>query len=402
MTSLLLRPIARKVTSEAPAITRADRRAGGHIPALDGIRGLAVLLVLVFHIFQAEPAPQQTLLRIGYLSTRFGQTGVELFFVLSGFLITGILLDSKNSGRYFTNFYGRRALRIFPLYYGVLIVILLIVPRFVDYPVSAGTRISLWTFTSNLALATGRGGSTLFHFWTLAIEEQFYLVWPIVVYLLDRRALMRVCLASMVVAAILRIVLQSRGISAFLFTPCRVDTLLVGAFLALAARSPQGLANWSRHAFLVAATALTVGLALCGGVRGNGSAWVQGFKYPLIAVFYGAILVIGVTHSPTSWAGRLLTMGPLRNLGRYSYGLYVYHPILMPLVAWIVLRLSDSTPFGGLHPTIGLLSRIALICGGSYAMAWSSWHFYEKHFLRFKRYFEYDMETSTTASTARA
>jgi peptidoglycan/LPS O-acetylase OafA/YrhL len=93
-----------------------------HLPALDGLRGLAVLFVLVFHIFQVEAEPASGLLRLAYKSTRIGQTGVDLFFVLSGFLITGILSDTKGARHYFRNFYARRTVRIFPLYYGVLAV----------------------------------------------------------------------------------------------------------------------------------------------------------------------------------------------------------------------------------------------------------------------------------------
>ncbi len=396
MTSLIALPIARHGSSSVRAATQATPLTGRHIVALDGIRGLAVLLVLVFHIFQVEPAPRQSLLRLGYYATRFGQTGVELFFVLSGFLITGILYDSKGSRRYFANFYGRRALRIFPLYYGLAIVMFLIVPRIVGFRVTDLSWFSLSTFSVNLAMAAGIDGGMISHYWSLAIEEQFYLVWPVFVYVLDRKALMRICLASLAASAALRMIVESRGISGFLLTPCRVDILLVGSFLALAARSPSGLAAWSRPALWVGVAALVVGFPLCLSMSGSGVAWFLALKYPIIAAFYGAILVAGVTNPPGTRVGRLLTLGPLRNLGKYGYGIYMYHPPLIPLGAWIVRKASAAAPIGGIPPAMQLIARIVLICIGSYGAAWLSWHLFEKRFLNLKRYFEYDRGTSAT------
>ena len=243
MSSLLARPVRYSHTKRSAAVAAPPAGAGRHISALDGIRGVAVLLVLIFHVFQVEPAPSHPLLRMGYAATLFGQTGVDLFFVLSGFLITGILLDTKSSRRYFVNFYGRRTLRILPLYYGSLVVFLVVLPRLVDFHASGIPPIWFWTFSTNVAVTQGLDPGELGHYWTLAIEEQFYLVWPLVVFALGRVALMRVCMASLVAAAALRMFVESRGISCFMITFCRIDTLLLGALLALVARSPRGLAS---------------------------------------------------------------------------------------------------------------------------------------------------------------
>lgn len=389
MSSLLAWPAAQPLTPRARPIAEAVAGPGRHILALDGIRGLAVLLVLVFHIFQVEPAPQQTWLRLGYAATRFGQTGVDLFFVLSGFLITGILFDSKTSPRYFLNFYGRRTLRIFPLYYGVLIVLLVIVPAVFGLRVTGLSPVSLWTFSANFAMAAGGDGGMLGHFWSLAIEEQFYLAWPMVVYALGRAALMRVCLVSLVAAAGVRVLVESQGVSSFMVTPCRVDTLLLGALLALAARSPLGLIDWSRQAVAIALAALALGLPLCGTMRGSGSVWLQVVKYPLIATLYGAVLVLGVTAPRTSRIGRFFNHGALRNLGKYSFGLYVYHPPLIQGVHWIFRAAPGAAPLTEAHPAMALAVKVVMIAAGSYGLAWLSWHLYEKRFLALKRYFEY-------------
>jgi peptidoglycan/LPS O-acetylase OafA/YrhL len=381
--------IADHLGSPARPDAGAAPRPGGHIPALDGIRGLAVLMVLAFHIFQVEPVPRAMPLRLLYGATTFGQTGVDLFFVLSGFLITGILYDAKQSRRYFLNFYGRRALRIFPLYYGMAFVMLGLVPTILGFQPTGLTWLSLGTFSANLAMASGSAGGMLGHYWSLAIEEQFYLIWPVVVLLLDRKALMRVCLGSMGVAALLRGIIESRVISSFLLTPCRMDTLLVGALLALAARGPTGLVGWSRRAVMVALAALAIAFPLCFAMRGSGSAWLAVVKYPLIAVLYGAILVIAVSAPLKSWTSRLLTLGPLRSLGRYSYGIYVYHPPMIHVAGCIIGLASAAFPLPSVHPALSLLGRVALIAGGSFAVAWVSWHVFEGPFLSLKRYFEY-------------
>jgi peptidoglycan/LPS O-acetylase OafA/YrhL len=392
VSSLLAWPLkAREADSSGARITtRETSGPGRHIPALDGIRGIAVLMVLIFHIFQVEPAPQPTWLRLGYAATRFGQTGVELFFVLSGFLITGILYDARGSRRFFVNFYGRRTLRILPLYFGFALLMLVVMPRLLGFPVTGLSWLSLATFSSNFAMATGTDGGMLGHYWSLAIEEQFYLIWPVFVFSLGRVALMRVCLASMVVAAVLRLIVGSQGISAFMLTPCRIDTLLVGALLALAARGPLGLVEWSRRAPLVALAALAVGFPLLVTMQGSGSAWLQVVKYPIIACLYGAVLVIGVSAAPKSWTDRLLTNRFLNRLGKYSYGIYIYHPPMVHLIGWIVGLASVRSWLPAGHPSLSLILKIALIGGGSYAIAWASWHGFEKPLLSLKRYFEYD------------
>jgi peptidoglycan/LPS O-acetylase OafA/YrhL len=361
--------------------------SGQRVAALDGMRGLAVLLVLVFHIFQVEPAPTgNTLLRLGYRATRFGQTGVDLFFVLSGFLITGILFDTKSSERYFINFYGRRTLRIFPLYYGALVLALVVLPRLAGIRLTGVPSIWFWTYSTNFALTNGTDAGLLGHFWSLAIEEQFYLVWPLAVFALGRAAVMRVCVASLAFSAALRVVIESQGLSSFMVTLCRVDTLLVGALLALAARSPGGLGGWSGKAVPAAAVALAVALPLSLTMSGSGSIWLPAVKYPLTAVFYAAVLVIGVTASSGSWADRLLTLAPLRSLGTYSYGIYVYHPPLIHAVGWLFKRVPPAPELAGAL----FVLKLGLILGATFAAAWLSWHLYEKRFLILKRYFEYD------------
>jgi peptidoglycan/LPS O-acetylase OafA/YrhL len=396
MTALLAWPAAFAAKQRSTPIAELVGSPERHLGALDGIRGLAVLLVLIFHIFQVEPAPAQALLRLGYSATRFGQTGVDLFFVLSGFLITGILLDTKKSSRFFTNFYGRRALRIFPLYYGVLVVFVLVLPRLIGGPITGVPYISFWTFTTNFSLTAGADGGALGHFWSLAIEEQFYLVWPVVVFALSHRALLRVCFISLAAAAILRVWVESQGISSFMLTLCRIDTLLLGAVVAATARSPLGEKDWSRPAFLVAVFALLLSLPLCLFMRGSGSATLAAVKYPLIALFYAAFLVLGITAGAGSLSSRVLCSRMLRSLGKYSFGIYVYHPPLIAAIGHLFGVFGWNAPDSGAPAGLVLSVKIVMILAASIGTAWLSWNLYEKRFLALKRYFEYGRSVRET------
>lgn len=150
-----------------------------HIPRLDGVRGIAILLVLLHH-FTDDREKLTGIARRLFLVTDAGWVGVDLFFVLSGYLITRILLSTKESPRYFTTFYGRRALRIFPLYYAVLVAVLLILPRLVpptpELDAILGRQVFLWTYLSNWVRDTFNSDyAALKHFWSLSVEEQFYL-----------------------------------------------------------------------------------------------------------------------------------------------------------------------------------------------------------------------------------
>jgi peptidoglycan/LPS O-acetylase OafA/YrhL len=388
MTSLLSWPAAISSRERPRPIAAVVGGPDRHVPALDGIRGLAVLLVLVFHIFQAEPAPEHSLLRLCYSATRFGQTGVDLFFVLSGFLITGILFDTKSSSRFFINFYGRRTLRILPLYYGVLVLFLLILPRLLGIPLTGVPKVFFWTFSTNFALTAGADGGFLGHFWSLAIEEQFYVVWPLVVFALSRITLMRVCVISLAAAALFRVWGESHGISSFMLTHCRIDTLLLGALIALAARSPLGQKNWSTAAVFVGAVALMVSFPICVLMRGSGSVWLAAVKYPLIAVLYSAFLIVGITACRESWTGWLLSSRPLRSVGKYSFGIYVFHPPLIIAIGSLFEASRWVVPTSGALGALLLCAKISLILTASFATAWLSWNLFEKRFLALKRYLE--------------
>ncbi len=174
--------------------------SGPQIPALNGVRGVAILLVIVCHFIAfALPYTPARWLR---LVASVGGTGVDLFFVLSGFLITRILLASRQRPAFLTTFYARRILRIFPLYYGFLAAIYIAVPLLhLGQPIPFGIQLWAWTYTQNVAMTFLPHPATDLwqwtpHLWSLAVEEHFYLVWPLIVKLTSPARLPLVLLAT--------------------------------------------------------------------------------------------------------------------------------------------------------------------------------------------------------------
>src|SRR5215468_10531003 len=229
----------------------------GHLPVLDGVRALAVLGVLIFH-FVGTMTPTNWVERAIVGVTKYGILGVDLFFVLSGFLITGILYDARNEPHYFRNFYMRRVLRIFPLYYGVLALVFVVAPLIpllrgptLDYLVDRQWWAWLYGVNVYIALKGDWSFSYLEHLWSLCIEEHFYFFWPVAVYLMARRPrLLIVASLSIAFAAMAaRLAGSMMGLSwwtTYVLTPFRLDGLALGAFLAVAARQPRGLERLAR------------------------------------------------------------------------------------------------------------------------------------------------------------
>jgi peptidoglycan/LPS O-acetylase OafA/YrhL len=379
---------------------RPDRPApelAGHVPALDGIRGLAILMVMVYHLTLLPGGAG--LDRAWASAAAFGWAGVDLFFVLSGFLITGILWEAKGGRHYFRNFYARRTLRIFPLYYAVMVLLLVVLPRLphpqaARYGAVGGEQVWYWTYLSNFAIGLRHHWDlgSLDVSWSLAIEEQFYLVWPAVVLLLGRRALMTFCAAVVGVAVLMRTALTLGGahpIAVNVLTPCRMDALAVGAFLALAVRGPGGVAALLPRARRAAAGSL---LLLAGLFAVQGPKWgvVRGpgqmIGYSLLAVFYGCVLLLAVARPGRGLLSRFFSCGLLTTFGRYSYALYLFHLPLSVCLRETALRPGRLPALCGSHLPGQLLFYAAGI-GLSLAAAWLSWRFYEGPFLSLKRFF---------------
>ncbi len=315
---------------------------GKHIPALDGIRGIAILLVVVFHYIccMLEPGSDSFLL---YIRGMLGLTwsGVDLFFVLSGFLITGILVDNIGAENYYKVFYLRRVCRIFPLYY--LVIILFALGRRMGLAeTGAGFgwlfdgAMPLWSyalFLQNISMAEAGsfGANFLGMLWSLSVEEQFYLLFPFLVSRVSRRTLAGVVCLFIFIPPILR---EGAGFGAVSLMPCRADTLMVGALIALGVRSGSlfELLVRNRTSVYTAFAGLLGGAAL---LTRNGGAFGC-FNYTWLAFLYGTFLLIPLLH-PEGLPGRLLRTGWLRKIGGLAYGIYIFHMPVLGLMHGFIL-----------------------------------------------------------------
>ena len=318
------------------------------LPVLDGLRAVAIFAVILLHAGV----------------WRSGGVGVDLFFVLSGFLITGILLDAKASApawrAYAWPFYMRRALRIFPVAFAALGLVFVVAPALGVWPATPfGEQIWFWTYLSNW-YAGPRSYATMHlqHFWSLAVEEQFYLVWPLIVWSCPRSTLKRICVAGVILIPLLRMLIAAQYIHvsatamALVPTVLRFDGLAAGAWLAIAAREAGGLRRWRS----VAVWALPVGVVI---VRLTGD--IAGF-----VMIFAAALIFALTGQPRDPYTRVLTLSPLRWVGRVSYVVYVVH---YPIAA----RLLGA----GVSP----LETLAVTVVASLLVAWASWRWFEQPIL---------------------
>jgi peptidoglycan/LPS O-acetylase OafA/YrhL len=338
--------------SQAPAVS-------GHLPGLDGLRGLAILVVLIHNVgWFDEPADS---LAIKLLRVAFGGgwVGVQLFFVLSGFLITGILLDTKRDAHYFRSFYLRRILRIFPLYYLTLFGAFVVLPLLMDLgewgALARHIQIWYWTYLMNWIDAFLGTLPGLSHFWSLAVEEQFYLIWPFVVLALSTDRLMRLCGVLVASALITRLVMVgwSAPVEAiYKFTITRWDALACGAAIAVAMRQPARYAHLllslRRSALPLAAALLLIG-ALDRGFPWR-SPLMQTVGYSILAVLCGWLILASIDPAlPFGWIRRAMAAPVMRFFGKYSYGMYVLHwPIhrlgQVWLTGWVVADPAWARP----------------------------------------------------------
>ncbi|MDB4989423.1 MAG: oatA 2 [Myxococcaceae bacterium] len=380
-----------------------------HLPALDGIRGLAILTVVVYHLtlWANVVLPWDGIWRW----TKVGHVGVDLFFVVSGYLITGILWDSRASAGYLRTFFARRTLRIFPLYYAFVFALVVVAPLFApDNPklreISDG-QLWLWTYTSNIAVAIKNTWpfNAANHLWSLAVEEQFYLVWPLLVWRTRRETLVRLCFALTALAMFVRWLLIAKfpghDLGSYTLTVCRLDDLLLGAALALEGRAPSSQPRpWAKAARLLALPAGLVALAVMYGVGQSESPAGHATTTPLSDVFVPTLWAVAFSGLVSlslldTRAQRWFSHPALRFFGRYSYGMYLFHFPMHPLFE----RLVPLHSFGS--PALGVLVFTAVGVALTTAVAWISFHAYEARFLALKARFPAP-EAQVAASLAAA
>jgi peptidoglycan/LPS O-acetylase OafA/YrhL len=385
--SIAHRPKSEPVTGNTEETRPAN---SAYFPALDGIRAVAFLMVFGIH----------------YLLLPWGWAGVDVFFVLSGFLITGILFDTRDDPYRVHNFYVRRTLRIFPLYYGLMILLVILYPVFrwqwtwawlvwpaylgnyawFLYPFLHGPNLEMLADAQPLSQSFPTVQLFFGHFWSLCVEEQFYLFWPwMVFWIKDRRKLMYICMACMVVCPILRVVaghtlppLLMRANVLITATPLRIDALLLGGLIALVRRGP-----WARHTLTIAKIGFVVlsvvfirWLALDPVRRLEPDdylypAWGFTWGVSLIDLFAACVIVMALEYG--SFTFRIFNIRPLRWLGRISYGAYVFHDIPHRLYEY---------PARYFHTGRRGIAAMAMSC--TLLCAWCSFRFFESRFIRMK------------------
>jgi peptidoglycan/LPS O-acetylase OafA/YrhL len=362
------------------------QRRGKHLDSLDGLRGVAILLVFFFHYL-----PRNSHSPLSWLAS-LGWSGVDLFFVLSGFLITGILYDTRGSCNFFKVFYARRALRLFPLYFcaaGLVLSISLSLHIRLNWK-----AIPFYIYGANVMLLVKDGvpNSTRFfqciHFWSLALEEQFYSLWPLVIFFVrSRRKLMLICASGILGALLFRIALTcTRAPIWALYTelPSRMDALLAGSMLALLLRGTRVSISRRKIHLLLGACCLTL-VILFARARTLffASSEMTTLGYTMFAGAYACILALALTRG--TLANRIGKIPALRFFGRYSYGLYVWHDLPSPIcVAWWPWFARNIHPLI-LAESAYVLTLLALFT----AVAVASYHLLEIRFLKLKSHFRY-------------
>ena len=377
-------------TADSPARTR-------HLPALDGVRGLAVLIVFLFHYGGGTHSSNHALQAFGFFN-KGGWTGVVLFFVLSGFLITGILWDSFDDEHWWRKFFARRSLRIFPLYFlALVLVVLAAIPGH-----TAGAVLKqIWVpalFLENMPRLS-RISDTLpsplpiFHLWSIAVEEQFYLIWPWLLTCVWRKAqgsrasAKRLCLWVFAGACVFRLLLwhispEPLEWEHFLLT--EAGALALGGWLALAYRGPEWLAvvRWAPAPVAVGAAGFLAS-GLRSGTFESGGRHMMTFGLPFVSVLFTGViaLVVGLGARPGVWT-RFFSLRPLRFLGGISYGVYVFHMLLLHPIGAIAARLAGNRGTMALNLVQFIVAAVL-----SLVAALISYHLFEKQFLRLKKYF---------------
>lgn len=370
---------------------------GKHNPALDGLRGIAILLVMWFHTscyasgqcfsFQPIDDPLTGWEHNYYILSLLGQTGVDLFFVISGFLITAILLDTKENPGRLKNFYIRRSLRIFPLYFFVLFSYLFIYSWLGSSEIELKNVLTHVFYVQNWSLNfPGADFALLGHTWSLAVEEQFYLIWPVLLYALlrlEKKEMIITCCSLIAVSWLSRFYLADIGHEklAYTSTLSRMDALILGGLVSILRSYNPDILNKNKKILLYTAVTMTgLVIAMIGYYAGQAHVFHHNLiKIGLTAfsILYTALLALTVINSKKSQLIKILSSHKLQKIGQISYGLYLYHVIVMLLLI---------NYFGPEIDSFFIRQLILLIPGSiiSLILAYLSFKYFEKPILKLK------------------
>jgi len=391
-------PIA---SSAAVASVASERDRRPRIPELDGLRGLAIALVLFYHYFScAVQYRPRTFLSYFFVPSRLSWSGVDLFFVLSGFLIGGILLDAKESTNYFKVFYIRRFFRIAPIY-AVLLLSFVAVRAALGVSAQStffwtlGGTMPMWTyplFIQNFWMAAAGlfGGGWLSATWSLAVEEQFYLTLPSLVRFFSRRAILACLILGIVAAPAFRVALfrptLTGWLASYVLLFCRADALLIGVLSALLLRSKTWagrIANSSYWFPGLLLSLLAVAAILTKIGAGVTTLKMASFGYTSLAALYACLLLFVCTR-PGHFLAAVARWRPLRWLGSIAYGAYLFHQPIQGL-AFAIVR-GGEPRIDNLSSLLLTIVALALTLG----LARLSWNFFESRLVRFSHRAQYE------------
>lgn len=363
-----------------------SNHAGGqavrqYFPALDDLRGLAILLVVIYHNF-------------GFIEKYFffGWLGVDLFFVLSGFLITDILLKELGTKNYLRNFYVRRVLRIFPLYYACLILFLLVLPQLntpLELKYYTDNQVWIWTYLQNWLYVFNNPAEThsLNHLWSLAVEEQFYLLWPLVILLIRKPKHLLIFISLLLTAVLgLRLWVWMNHLSGFayynLYTFTRIDGICIGSMVALLLRiNPDFLKKYTTAIVLFFA-ALNFAFFFVNRYYSFSFPYLALAGYTTFAMIFGLLVNQAVTRE-TKLINLLLNIRLLKFFGRISYGFYMFHwPVYLLLSPYLYSWAKEFTGGWTTQFIASLLSTLAAI-----TISCLSFNYFERRFLKLKNRF---------------
>lgn len=384
------------------SFSSSQNKLSDYQPALDGLRAVAIIWVLLHNgAFEQALSFDSLLKKLMDTVLNSGWMGVQLFFVLSGFLITGILVDAKSqrTPNLFRNFYMRRVVRIFPIYYlflfATFIASFLVMP-IPDWLGEAYTQ-KWWFFLylNNWVQPFQEVGFA--HLWSLAVEEQFYLFWPIIVIALSTARLYLACLLMVIVAIAFRVWMMAGDTAygesaAYVMTFARIDALALGALLAIFLRQENSYHKIKRTILfvsLVAGLYFVVVLLSEHGIANVSSGWPilnQSFAAMLFVALIYYSLNLGDSGKKAELLQKLLSVGWLCSIGRYSYAIYIFHlPISHLLHEHVSVHfITWFGPVDGVTgPVVFILDQLILF-GSCYLLAWCSWRIVEKPFLAMK------------------
>lgn len=339
---------------------------------LDGVRGIAALMVVLFHFFTYPNSNHAPNIELYQKLTEFGQHGVSLFFVLSGFVITRILINSRERNNYFRSFYTKRVLRILPLYYFFLFIYYWVTPQITDgYDGGFKLHLPFYFYLQNFTHVFNFKAAGPGHYWSLAVEEHFYLLWPLAVFLISPKNIWKAILISIILVLILKYFMLKKDIPINYFTFTRIDQILMGAYLAVLEWEKFFTSKNSLRKMIILGI-LTLCISLVIYISSKYYPLIFDLtKYLILGAFFFSMIGILISLNKDHFINKILSGFILQYLGRISYGIYVWHVLALLILNRFFLVQN-------------ILIDILLTFGLTILLAHLSFFYFETFFLKLK------------------